>query len=111
MISSCTLPEHKTSWLVGRVYVNEEASDKIEFVGEKKFVIIFGRSFYRWTKGVPYTFEYSMYGHDNQFAPVLPTSGDGFNFPYRTLGFSDSKEEILFTERRSGKSGVFKRVK
>jgi len=110
VFSSCTLPKQDTSWLTGRMYVNEETSDKIEFIGERKFVITFSSSNFYWVKDFPYTFKYVMYENDNQLNPIEMTSGEGLYFPYRILRFSNSTDEIVFTDR-SDKSGVFKRVK
>ena len=110
VFSSCTLPKQDTSWLVGRVYVNEETFDKIEFIGERKFIITFGSSYFYWVKGFPYTFKYIMYEHGNQLNPIEMTSGEGLYFPYRILRFSDSIDDIVYTDRND-KSGVFKRVK
>ena len=85
ILSSYTLLERDTSWLTGCVYTNEETSDKIEFVEDRKFVITFGSSRFYWVKGVPYTFKYAMYENDGQLHPIEMTSGEGLYFPYSTL--------------------------
>ena len=85
IISSCALPKQNTSWLAGRVYVNEETLDKIEFITKRKCVFTLV-SFTDWPKGYPTKFPYE----------VDMASSQALSFPYRILKFSDSKEEIFF---------------
>jgi len=108
MISSCTLPEEDTSLLAGRVYINEKTSDRIVFIEKGRLVITWASCNETWIKEHPYEFEYIIYKNDKEIHLIKMSSGEGFFFPYRTLEFSDSREEILFTDRND-ESGMFKK--
>jgi hypothetical protein len=108
MISSCTLPEEDTSSLVGRVYIDEKTSDRIVFVEKGLLIISWAVCEKPWIKEFPYRFKYIIYKNDKEIHLIEMTSGEGFFFPYRTLSFSDSRGEILFTDRND-ESGMFKK--
>ena len=109
VISSCGMPKQDTAWLVGRIYVNEETLDKIEFIEKNKCVFTLV-SYVYWPKGYPAKLSYEV-NINNVIYPYGMVSGQAFSFPYRTLKFSDSKEEIFFSEMRSNTWGIFKRNK
>jgi hypothetical protein len=106
-ISSCALPKADPS-LTGQTYLNEHTQDRITFLEKGRLVITWAVCEKPWIKEYPYKFEYILYKNEISFVGL--TSGEMFFFPYKTLTFSDSREEIFFTDRND-KSGVFKKMK
>jgi hypothetical protein len=108
-ISSCALPKADPS-LTGQTYLNEHTQDRITFLEKGRLVITWAVCEKPWIKEFPYKFEYIIYKNDKEIHLIKMTSAEGFFFPYRTLNFSDSREELFFTDRND-KSGVFKKMK
>lgn len=111
MISSCTLYSGE-DYLVGQIYVNEETLDKIEFAEKGKIVFVWTSDEKPyWRKDQPYEYYYHLTNNEIHVGG-FQSSAEAFHFLCcKRLEFSDSKEEIFFTEKRSDRSGVFKRVK
>jgi hypothetical protein len=90
-------------YLVGRVYVNEDTSDRIEFVENAKIIFTCTSDIKPfWHKNQPYEYSYSLEENDI-YIGGFKTSSEAFHFPYRKgLRFSGTKEEIL-SKRQVGR--------